>query len=191
MIFLPPQFWEVRKSKIKGRGIFAKKDIAKGLVIGDYIGTVIRTRDFNINQDKNFYLVYYHDQASIYPDLTKAGIHLLNHSCIPNCFLYTYQGHTLAFALRKILKDEELTISYLLPPKDKFEKRCTHKCKCGSKNCTKSMHLTEEVYKKWSEFQEQIEEKKVRITYGKTLKLLSQYPKTIKYNPIYDLFINP
>lgn len=189
MIFLDQDAWEVGKSKIKGRGIFAKKDLAKGIVVGDYIGTVLRTKDFDINQDKNFYLTYYHDQASIYPDLTKVGIHLLNHSCSPNCFFYTYKGHTLVFTLRKVFKGEEMTVSYLLPPKDKFEKKCTHQCRCGSKNCTKSMHLPIDVYKKWWEFQEQVKEKRARITYGKTLKLLSKYPVKIADHPIYELFL--
>lgn len=183
MVFLPPSFWEVKKTKHKtgSRGLFAKKNISKGVIIGDYIGEVIRTVDFDINQDENFYLMYYHDQASIYPDLTKPGIHLLNHSCTPNCFLYTYKGHTLVFTLRKISASEELTISYLLAPRDKTEKVCTHQCKCESKFCTKTMHLSEKKYRSWRTFQTSIEkhDKKQKIKYGNQLRLLPSYPKRI------------
>lgn len=193
MIFLANKYWEVRKTKHKGNGIFIKKDISAGTIIGDYIGTIVRTKDIDFDSNKkNLYLMYYHELASIYPDLKKAGIHLLNHSCSPNSWLYTYKGHTLAFALRKIFAGEELTICYLLSPKGKFEKTCTHKCYCGSFNCCKTMHLSEGKFNKWRLFQETKTklDKPKRICYGKTLKLLSKYPKSIADNQIYDLFGN-
>lgn len=190
MIFLEKSFWEVRKTKHKGKGIFAKKDIPKGIVIGDYIGRVLHPRDVDWEKMET-YLMYYSDEVCIYPNLKIPGMHLLNHSCYPNCFLYIYKGHTLAFTLRKILNGEELTISYLLPPRNKLEKKCNHKCMCGSKNCTKSMHLSVGAYKKWRKFQEQAGGKKAKVAYGKTLKLLLKYPKTVKDNPIYDMFRTP
>src|ERR1035437_4421969 len=119
MILLANDYWEIRKTIKKGRGIFTKKDIPKGAIIGDYIGKVIHPRDAVVDEE-NFYLMYYHDYAVIAPDLEKPGIHLLNHSCVPNVWLSIYQGHTLAFALDKIPKGEELTIPYLLSPKDEF-----------------------------------------------------------------------
>ena len=147
----------------------------------------------DIDEDReNLYLMYYHDQASIFPDLQKPGIHLLNHSCTPNSWLYTYCGHTLAFTLRQIFEGEELTISYLLSPEDEFCKPCTHICKCESLICARTMHLSEQKYKKWRIFQETKAKKDLRkrIRYGKELQLLSSYPKTIPDNPIYDLFGN-
>jgi SET domain-containing protein len=113
MILLPSKYWEIKDTKNKGRGLFAKMDIPKGLIIGDYLGKVIHPKDAVVDEE-NFYLMYYHDTAAIVPDLAKDGVHLLNHACIPNSFLYTYKGHTLAFTLKKILKGEELTIPYLL-----------------------------------------------------------------------------
>lgn len=187
MIFLDKSFWEVKKTKLKGRGIFAKKDIPKGIVIGDYIGRILHPRNADFEKMEN-YLMYYSDEACIYPDLRIPGMHLLNHACFPNCFLYIYKRHTLAFTLRKILKGEELTISYLLPPKDKSEKKCTHKCSCDNKACTGSIHLTEVLYKKWRKFQSKVRSKPLEITYGKTLKPLPKYPKTVKHNHVYNLF---
>lgn len=190
MILLGNKYWEVKKTQHKGRGIFAKKDIPAGVVLGDYVGKILRTRDVDFDQDKNLYLMYYHDSASIYPDLTKPGVHLLNHSCSPNCWIYTYQKHTLVFTLRKISAGEELTISYLLAPKSKFHKKCTHQCMCQSLNCSKTMHLTQEKYKKWQEFQEEPNKpssRKEKVNYGSFLKPLPKYPKTIPLNPIYAL----
>lgn len=182
MILLPLEYWGVKQTKNKGKGIFAKKDIPKGRLVGDYLGKVLRTKDIDFNLDKEkLYLMYYHDLACIYPDLTKDGIHLLNHSCSPNSFIYTHKGHTLVFTIRNILKGEELTISYQMAPKGKFENPCTHKCFCESKNCTGTMHLTEEKYQQWRKFQSESgkDDKRARIRYGQDLKPLLVYPKTI------------
>lgn len=191
MFLIPDDYWEVKAAKDKGKGVFAKKNINPGVVIGDYIGKVVKTAEENIwEKDIGLYLMYYHNQASIYPDRSQNGIHLLNHSCTPNCWMYTYKGHTLFFTLRQIFTGEELTISYLLSPKDEYCRPCTHICKCGSNVCSGNMHLSETRYKKWAEFHS-LEEKrteKSRIRYGKTLPKLMSYPKNIPDNPIYSLF---
>ena len=192
MVLLSNQYWEIKETKNKGRGLFAKKAISPGVIIGDYVGKVLRTKEVDIDNKENLYLMYYHDQASIYPDLQKPGIHLLNHSCSPNSWLYIYRGHTLAFTLRQIFAGEELTISYLLAPCDEFCKSCNHVCKCESMVCRKTMHLSLEKYKKWRIFQEAKakKDKREKIRYGKELPQLSRYPKTIPDNSIYDLFGN-
>ena len=192
MILLDKTFWQIKDTKNKGRGISAKKKISARTIIGDYIGKVLRTRDIDFTTIKdNLYLMYYHDEASVYPDLTKEGIHLLNHSCSPNSWIYTLHGHTLVFALREIEKDEELTIDYLLPPTCGPGK-CTHNCKCGSVNCKGTFHLTEEEFKSWRSFQEKREkkDKKARIKYGETLKLLTYYPKRIPKSYIKFITLN-
>ncbi|MDO8657885.1 MAG: SET domain-containing protein [Candidatus Levybacteria bacterium] len=190
MFLITDDYWEVRDTKEKGKGVFAQKNINSGVVIGDYIGMVVKTAEENICEDTGLYLMYYHNLASIYPDLNQNGIHLLNHSCTPNCWMYTYKGHTLFFTLRKIFTGEELTISYLLSPKDKYCQPCMHICKCGSAVCPGTMHLSETRYKKWAVFhnREEKETKKARIRYGKTLPKLTSYPKNILDNPIYSLF---
>ena len=182
MILLSKTYWKIKKTKNKGRGVFAEITIPKGTVIGDYIGTVVRTKDVNLTEEAgNMYLMYYHDQASILPDLNKPGLHLINHSCSPNSWVYTLKGHTLFFALRKINPGEELTIDYLLAPKSEFCNPCTHSCKCGSKKCRGSFHLSKDEFSKWRAFQDLVikKDKKARISYGKTLKLLSTYPTKI------------
>jgi len=186
MILLPDKYWKVKNTKNKGRGIFAKRIIPKGIVIGDYIGKVIHPRESNVDEDK-FYLIYYHDYAVISPDLKKIGIHLLNHSCVPNAFIYIYRGHTLVFALRKIKKGEEITISYLLPPKDKYCHPCPHICNCGSSECTGIMHLSKEKYESWKKFNNKQAKatKRERIRYGKDLAKLKVYPKK-NYRGLYQ-----
>lgn len=188
MILLLDKYWEIKNTKTKGRGIFAKMDIPQSLIIGDYIGKIIHPKDAIVDEE-NFYLMYYHDSAVIVPDLEKPGVHLLNHACIPNSFLYTYQGHTLAFTLRKILKGEELTIPYLLSPKDSFCNPCLHICKCGNSKCTKTMHLSKDQYTKWRVINDKwaAKTKRARIRYKKLLPLLQNYPKTISADYIKEI----
>lgn len=193
MILLARDSWEVKKTKTKGRGLFTKAEIGAGVVIGDYLGTVVRTRDLNIHEDtQNLFLMYYHDEASIYPNLANDGIHLVNHSCTPNACMYVHAGHTLFFALRHIFAGEELTVSYMLSPKDELCNPCIHRCKCESAMCQKSMHLSKLRYEKWKIFQElnTKKSKRKRIKYYSQLVPLLAYPKRIADDPIYNLFGN-
>ncbi len=172
------RYWEIAETKNKGRGLFVKGNVLQGVVIGDYIGKVIRPEDAVVDEE-NFYLIYYHNRAVISPDLDKPGVHVLNHSCKPNCWLYIYKGHTLVFSMRKIKRGEELTIPYLLPPIDKFCNPCPHVCKCSNKECTGTMHLSKDKYKAWRGLTERQskETKRERIKYGESLRILLIYPK--------------
>jgi hypothetical protein len=188
MFLLSKTYWQVKQTKEKGRGVFAAKKIPSGTVIGDYLGTVIDMAQFDpADDEEHLFLMYFTDHACIYPDDRVPGVHLLNHSCKPNCWIYSYQGHTLFFSLRTIEPGEELTISYLLSPNDGTCKPCTHVCKCGSRFCTGSMHLSFESYVLWQTFlkNERKKTKSVPFRYGEILPKLPAYPETIPNNPIY------
>ncbi|MDO8497331.1 MAG: SET domain-containing protein-lysine N-methyltransferase [bacterium] len=190
MFLLSDDSWEIKKTREKGYGVFSKKEIKMGTVIGDYLGKVIRIREYDLENDKKgLYFMYFSDQAGIYPNLNEPGPHLLNHSCQPNCWIYIYRGHSLFFALRKIEAHEELTISYLLSPKDETCAPCTHICRCASTNCTSTMHLSKDKYEYWQKFQnkERKKTKRVRVVFGTNLPKLPSYPKTIPHNPIYKI----
>ncbi len=193
MFLITNDFWQIKKTKDKGFGVFAKKEIITGTIIGDYLGKVIKTAEYDLEKDRfGLYLMYYSDEASIYPNLKKPGPHLLNHSCTPNCWIYIHRGHTLFFTLRKIKIGEELTISYLLSPKDENCKDCPHDCKCKSASCTGTMHLAQDKYEKWQQFQN-LKKKKTKTpkpVFGKNLSKLPTYPKTIPNNPIYTQISN-
>lgn len=193
MFLLAPDFWQIKATKEKGFGVFAKKEISAGTTIGDYLGKVIKTAEYDLAKDKSgLYLMYFTDTASIYPNLKKPGLHLLNHSCAPNCWIYTYRLHTLFFAIRKINPGQELTISYLLSPQDETCNPCTHACKCLSKFCTGTMHLTRAKYEKWQKFQNEKKKKTKtsKVVFGKNLLKLTSYPKIIPNNPIYSQITN-
>lgn len=191
MFLLTTDSWEIKTTQKKGRGVYAKKDIAAGTVIGDYIGKVIKAAEEDTYENNyGLYLMYYNDQALISPtDVQAPGIHLINHSCAPNCWMYTYKGHTLYFAIRHIFAGEELTVAYLLGP-DEDCNPCKHVCHCESKNCSHTMHVSEEQFDKWDAFEdaEAKKTKAARIRYGKELPKLASYPDVIPDDPIYSLF---
>jgi hypothetical protein len=180
MFLIDKSYWEIRETKNKGRGVFAKKPILKGTIIGDYVGKLIHIKEIDFDAEKkNLYLMNYSDEIGIYPNLKEPGVHLLNHSCSPNCYIYKFKDRILVFALKIIQKNEELTIHYLLPPKTNC-KNCTHICYCESKNCSGSLHLSGEKYKIWQEFQEKqkVKVNKKCIKEG-ILKPLTNYPKSV------------
>jgi SET domain-containing protein len=188
MFLIKNDFWEVKKTSQKGQGIFCKKNISAGTVIGDYLGKVIHILDYDLTDDeKGLYLMYLTDEACIYPDLTQQDLHLINHSCSPNCWMYIYKGHTLFFAIRDIKPHEELTISYAMSPKEDTCDNCTHICSCGSSICNGTFHLTKDKYEMWQKFQkkERKKTKTVKFQLGKKIKKLTSYPDRLPIDPIY------
>lgn len=156
MFLIPNIYWKVHQTNNRGKGVFCRKEIKAKTIIGEYTGEKIEIEKYDLDKDKNgLYLMFLNDKYAIYPDLTKPDIHLINHSCDPNCWIFNHGGHIYFFALRNIKVGEELTISYLIPPKGNCNP-CTHNCFCGSKNCTGSFHQTEKQYKMWQEFQKDV-----------------------------------
>lgn len=191
MFLLPQNTWQMRKTAKKGRGVFATKDITAGTIIGDYLGLLISVDEEDKYDDgESMYLMYYADNVTIYPDPKKPGIHILNHSCEPNCFMYTYKGHTLFFALRKIHKGEELTLSYQLHPLDDDCEPCIHACYCYTASCTGNMHMSQVKYNAWRKFDDanEAKTKSIPTPLKKHLQLLDAYPQKIADNTIYKLF---
>ena len=157
MFLIDNSFFEVKRTKNRGRGVFCTKEIKAKTIIGQYSGTEIKIAEYDLEKDKDgLYLMFLNDKYAIYPDLTKIDIHLINHSCEPNCWIVNHRKHIYFFAIRDIKPGEEITISYLLPPKDETCNPCYHDCKCGSKKCTGTMHLSEDKFKKWQKFQNEL-----------------------------------
>ena len=93
MFLIKKDFWQIKKTKSKGRGIFAKKKIKGKTIIGEYTGTKVKIEKYDLEQDKaGLYLMFLNDKYAIYPDLTKIDIHLINHSCEPNCWILNVSG---------------------------------------------------------------------------------------------------
>lgn len=155
MFLIGKSYYQIKKTKKKGLGVFAKKIIKAKTIVGEYTGEKVEIEKYDLEKDKDgLYLMFLDDKYAIYPDLNMKDIHLINHSCEPNCWILNTKGKVYFFALRDIKSGEELTISYLLPPKDNTCRLCTHDCYCDSKKCTGTMHQSIENFKKWQSFQD-------------------------------------
>jgi uncharacterized protein len=149
MILLPRSHWEVKETKEKGKGVFAKKKIGKHRLVAQYVGKLVHIMDVDLDTYGN-YLMEYDDERAIVPNIDSIGAHLINHSCNPNCWIYKYNRNVFLASMKDIAPSEEITIHYLLPPKGaSCKEKCDHVCNCGEQNCTGSMHLSEEDYKTW------------------------------------------
>lgn len=190
MFLIPKDWWEIRQTDNKGRGVFAKRDIPAGTVIGDYIG--ILTESSHVKEPSHlFYEFYFNEDVSIMPQKDQIGIHLINHSCMPNCDSYPYRGHTILFALRHIFAGEEFSYSYLLEPSNTEKDVCHHICHCGTPLCKGTMHTPEAFNEKWDEYVDRAQReynKTLPVPIGSVLPLLESYPHTIPDDTFYDLF---
>lgn len=192
MFLLPESIIEVKKTKRRGRGVFALKPIEGGRVIGDYLGKVIGPKEEEKYDKMNgFYLLDYTGDSSIAPDLESSGPHLLNHSCSPNCESFQYHGHTLFFASRKIFPGEELTINYYVFPDP--EEKFNFQCLCKSPVCRGTMFCSEKKFDQYNDFIEKTDKDYnniMEVEIGEYLPPLKKYPKFIKDYPVFDIFGN-
>ena len=113
---------EIKKSKIHGKGIFAKQNIKKGEIILEWHPKEIRKKDINksyedyiLNKDGKMFLMQSPEKY-------------MNHSYIPNSKMDLKNLKDIA--TRDIKKGEEITSNY---PKDDLDKNI--KCNCGNLNC--------------------------------------------------------
>jgi uncharacterized protein len=198
MLLIPEDTWEMRGRAFsaadadkQNRGIFATRPIPAGTVVGDYLGLLIpNEQEATYETGPDFYVMYYDDRVAIWPDRSRAGVHIVNHSCEPNCAIATYRGHSLYYALRKIHVDEELTVSYLLAPIDDDCAPCRHACRCRARSCTGSMHLPIDRYVAWSRLdrRDSTRTRPVPVAPYQQLQPLDRYPARIGDRRFHGIF---
>lgn len=133
--------YEIQKSTIKGKGVFAtiniKKDehmfhIDSNLLPSYTLEEIDKNPKLKANSDHSDYVGH----ARYVIDFSPSSY--MNHSCDPNCYV---KMKTIAikdvYALRDINRGEELTQDYTLTAVDQFAGMgfWEEKCKCESKNC--------------------------------------------------------
>ncbi|MFA5318660.1 MAG: SET domain-containing protein-lysine N-methyltransferase [Patescibacteria group bacterium] len=117
---------KVKKSKIEGKGVFAARDFKQGEAVYFFpTGKIVNSSDIpSIPEREKRYLDKIGDGQF---EIIKPPARYVNHSCNPNIV----EKDRVAYALRDIRKEEEITIDY--DDIAYFEK--PFKCRCGSKNC--------------------------------------------------------
>jgi len=130
------QHIKVKKSKIENNGIFAKRNIAKGTQIIEYVGKKIKKSvSDNLSDEEQekarIYLFDLNDKYDLDGDISWNPARFINHSCAPNSHSENIDEHIWITALRDIKKGEEITYDYGFCRKG-WEK---YICKCGKSNC--------------------------------------------------------
>lgn len=140
--------YEVRKSAIQGRGLYALRRIRPGQKIIEYTGERIS----NVEADKRYdedkmvrhhtFLFTLDDDTCIDGDVRSNTARLINHSCEPNCEAIIDDERIWIYALKNIQPGVELAYDY------KFERTGDvaklekfYVCHCGSKKCRGSIML--------------------------------------------------
>ena len=128
---------EVRESKIHGRGLFAKADIARGEIVAIKGGHIVdretlqrditpRLGPVEIQIDDDLFI------APVNADERELSMLYSNHSCDPNIGL---RGEITFVAMRDIPAGEELTHDWAMTDSDDYSVACN----CGARNCRKTL----------------------------------------------------
>jgi uncharacterized protein len=126
---------EVCESKIHGRGLFAKEDIAKGEIVAVKGGHIINRKTLRekvtphlgpveIQIDEDLFI------APVTEKEREGSMLYSNHSCNPNLGV---RGEITFVAMRDIRATEELTHDWAMTDDDDY----SVECKCGAPNCRK------------------------------------------------------
>lgn len=135
-------FCGICRSGIHGRGIFATRKIRKGTRIIEYIGERIDKAEsnrrglalFEASQrtgGASVYIFEVTDEWDLDGNKPNNPARLINHSCDPNCEMVNEDNRLYLFALRDIVRGEELSFDYGYDVAHYLD----HPCRCGSPQC--------------------------------------------------------
>jgi len=124
--------FEIKRSYIHGRGLFACRHIPARRKMGELGGEFITQREARRRARRSccITVVELGDGTAI--DASRGGNHFryVNHSCSPNTFIRIFRGRIEFYSLRRITSGEELTADY-----GETHHAGTLACRCGSARC--------------------------------------------------------
>lgn len=136
-------YFEIRSSRIQGRGAFALKRIRKGTRLIEYVGEHVSHDEADRRYDedgmKRHHTFLFTLNRKTVIDAAVAGneARFINHSCDPNCEAVIEDGHIYIESIRTIQPGAELVYDYQYdraPDADETDE-AKYPCRCGSANC--------------------------------------------------------
>tara|TARA_Y100000310_G_scaffold334313_1_gene413849 strand:+ start:3193 stop:3717 length:525 start_codon:yes stop_codon:yes gene_type:complete len=125
-------------------GVYAKRNIPKGVEILDYVGTKVTKKQsdkiaddlfkkYEHNKEKfpGVFIFELDKKYDIDGNVKYNTARFINHSCSPNCEVEIEKGRIWIQSIKKIKKGEELFYNYGYDIDDHED----HPCYCGSKKC--------------------------------------------------------
>lgn len=125
----------VGKSKIAGKGAFARKTIPAKRKLGNMSGEIISYKEAQKRvrqQPGNVLFMVEFDNGDIALDasVNSNELRYINHSCNPNAYMRRAFGKVEFYTLLSVKKGEELTCDY-----GETHHEGKLPCKCGAINC--------------------------------------------------------
>jgi hypothetical protein len=132
-ILCQTEWAEFRRSRIHGRGGYARQAIPAETDVIEYVGEKISKAESERRcEANNEYIFTGDDTYDIDGNVEWNPARLINHSCEPNCEALTDDDNRIwIVAKRDIAAGEELTFNYNYDLEDFKE----HPCQCGAPNC--------------------------------------------------------
>jgi len=134
--------YEVRRSRIQGRGAFALRSIRKGQRVDEYIGQHISHEEADRRYDDNngrhhTFLFVLDDDTVLDARYGGSNARYLNHACDPNCESVIENDRVWIKAIKAIKPETELVYDYRFEWQDEFEPEDIryYACRCGSAKC--------------------------------------------------------
>lgn len=118
----------VIKKTSYGFGLFAKESIKKGGFVIEYVGPKVTIIEGERRGGK--YLMTLDDKYTIDGKSRDNLARYINHSCKPNCIVYTDMGHIRVYARKNIKIGDELNYNYGKEYWNYYIK--PHSCKCDA-----------------------------------------------------------
>jgi len=136
---------EVRRSRIHGRGLFARRDIAAGMRLIQYVGRRIPKKESaDLCLKQNAYIFALNEREDVDGRVSWNPARLINHSCDPNCEAELDDREQIwILSRRAITRSEELTFNYGYDLEDFMN----YPCHCGAATCLGYM-VAEEFFPK-------------------------------------------
>jgi len=137
--------YEVRRSKIQGRGVFATRRIRPGQKIVQYTGEKVTNDEADRRYDEenmerhHTFLFTLDDEYCVDGDVRSNKARLINHSCDPNCEALIDDDEIWIYALKNIQPGVELAYDYQYERTGGREAEKFYVCRCGSEKCRGSI----------------------------------------------------
>jgi len=135
--------FQVRRSGVHGKGVYAVQDLAEGETLIEYVGEIIswpeaQARHPHDPSDPNHTFYFHVDEHRVIDALHGGNSsRWINHACAPNCEADEQNGRIFIKALRNIKAGEELNYDYGLIIDERYtpKLKAQYPCWCGAKNC--------------------------------------------------------
>lgn len=100
-------FVRVGRSRIQGRGVFAKRRIPRGTRVIEYIGDRVPLASLMVRVGDGastpIYALRLNETTAIDGSLNGNDARFVNHSCAPNCEVYVFDDHAYVYAMAEIV----------------------------------------------------------------------------------------